>query len=329
MKVLVFGVDDYEKKCIEEGLSVPEIEKVKFVDGVLTLNRMDETIGFDAVWIITNSIIHENEARELEKRGVKYIVTRSTGIDHLDIDALKKHHIRVAFVPPYSPSSVSEHTVLLLLALLRRLKKSVRMCENSDFTLDGLMGNELGSLTVGVIGAGRIGQKTIQILNGFGGRILVNTNQPVQFENKNIICVDKETLFKESDAIVLHCPLTDENYHMINKETIALMKDGSLLVNSARGGLVDTYALCEALDSGKLSGVGLDVYEFEDDFVRTKNKRYDVEFFGQFIKREDVIYTAHTAFYTKQAMDALLNVTIQNLIEYAKDGFCKNDVYEG
>ncbi len=326
MNIIIFGTEEFERKCIEQKLTCPEINKIKFADGTLSLENMQAVKDFDVVWLITNSIIGENEAQKLEQYGVRYIVTRSAGTDHLDKEALRKHHIMAANVPVYSPSAISEHTIMLLLAAARKLKKSVRMAENSDFTLEGLLGTEIADMTIGVIGYGNIGKRTVEILKAFGADILVNTPHHKIFADPKISYATLSELYKRSDAIILHCPVCKENYHMINKASIEQMKDNVIIVNTARGALIDHEALLFALENDKAGAAALDVYEYEDEFVRTKNKPYEDEIFWRLISRDDVIYTSHIAFYTSEAMNALMEVTVQNVLEYVKTGKCINEI---
>lgn len=326
MKILIFGTEEEEREKIRAMLQSPSIDRVEFAEGVLSMETVDKTEGYQIVWIITNSLIGEPEAAAMEARGVRYLVTRSAGTDHLDREALERHHILAANVPEYSPEAISEHTVALLLALLRRLKSSIRKGERGDFTLSGLLGRQLSDMTVGIIGAGRIGRQTMKLLNGFGCKILIHTPHPGKELKKEVSCVSAEELLRQADAVIFHCPLTEENYHMVDGKTLFYMKKGALLVNTARGGLIDAKAVLEALKSGQLAGAALDVYEYEDSYIRTVNPGYPDEVFWELIRREDVLYTAHTAFYTKEAVEQLLNITVKNVLEYASQGCCVNEI---
>lgn len=328
IKVLVFGEEQEEREDIRRRLDIPQISKVDFAEGVLTSENASQTKGYELVWLITNSIIGEKESAELERYGVKYIVTRSAGFDHLDISALKRHNICAANVPEYSPGAISEHTVLLLLAMIRQLKRQIQMTESGNFTLNGILGKELADMTVGIIGAGRIGSRTIQILRGFGCTILVYTLYPDDSLASMVTYTNRDDLLEHSDAVIFHCPLTGDNYHELNQETIDKMKKGAVLINTARGGLVDARAVLDSLEKGKLGGFAFDVYENEDKYIRTVDPKYDDEIFWKLTRRDDVIYTAHTAFYTKEATEQLIRVTVENVISYASHRCCRNEITE-
>lgn len=326
MNIIIFGAEKYERETIKKAFECSEIDIIHFEEGILSLNNIDVVKGFQIVWIITNSIIGEMEAEKLEQYGVKYIVTKSAGVDHLDKEALRKHNILAANVPEYSPEAISEHTILLLLAAVRKLKRSIMMAENDDFTLSGLLGKEIADMTIGVIGYGNIGKKTVEILKAFGANILVNTPHEKKFKSQQVKYATISELYKFSDAIILHCPVNKQNYHMINRRTISQMKDKVIIINTARGSLIDHIDLLECLKDGKIGAAALDVYEYEDKFVRTKNSFYKDDVFWKIIKMDNVIYTSHIAFYTKEAIEALRNITIKNVLEYAKTGKCINEI---
>lgn len=326
MKILIFGTEPAERDEIRTYLCTHGLEQVDFAEGVLNMDTVSSTRGYEIIWLITNSIVREKEARALAECGVKYIVTRSTGTDHLSVQALRDNGICAANVPVYSTGAVSEHTVLLLLALLRKLKYSMKNTDRGNFTLENVMGKELSALTVGIIGCGKIAISTIRMLSGFQCRILVSTPHEKKEVKDLVTFTDQDTLLKESDILLLHCPLKKENYHLINEESIGQMKTGAILVNTARGGLVDSEAVLAALKGGKLSGYGFDVYEKEDDYIRTKNPDYQDKIFWELCGRDDVIYTSHIAFYTDLAMKSLNELTMQNVISYALKGYSENEI---
>lgn len=326
MKILIFGTEPKERDEIRIYLCAHGLEQVEFAEGILNMETIPSTRGYEIIWLITNSIVREQEARALSEYGVKYIVTRSTGIDHLSVKALRDNGICAANVPLYSTGAVSEHTILLLLALMRKLKYSMKNTDRGNFTLENVMGKELSMQTVGIIGCGKIAISTIRMLSGFRCNILVSTTHEKEEVNDLVTFTDQDTLLKESDIILLHCPLKKENYHLINAESLSKMKTSAILVNTARGGLVDSEAILAALKSGKLSGYGFDVYEKEDDYIRTKNPDYPDEIFWELCGRDDVIYTSHIAFYTDLAMESLNRLTMQNVVSYALNGYSENEI---
>lgn len=300
----------------------------EFADEPLTAANADKTKGCEGLVILTNCAITEEVAAILEKQGVKYIAARSAGADHIDLEAAHRHNLKCANVPFYAPEAISEHTILMALLIIRNWKKSTIKIAGGDYTMAGLKGRQLGQMRAGVFGTGRIGRTTMQILKGFGAEIVGADPYPNKAAEELCTYVSNEELLKTSDIVFLHCPLTDDNYHLINAETIAMMKDGAYLVNTARGGLVDYAAVLEALKSGKLAGFSFDVYENESAFVRKKKTMEEINdpIFQELISRPDVNYSAHVAFFTDGAVYSMIDVSLQNLKEYETTGACKNEV---
>lgn len=328
MGIIIFGTTKEEKILINKLNNKYNINPIKFVDGILSFDRISLVEGFDTVWIMTNSYIGEKEAEALRKAGVRYIVSRATGIDHLDKKALRKNGIKAANVPSYSPNAISEHTVLLALTAARKMKKSQQMVRNYDYTIEGICGREIRTMKVGVFGAGRIGRLTIKALAGLGAEVLVCNRS----ERKDLLpyasYVSKKEIFELSDMIILHCPLLDDNYHLINDDSLGKCKDGLILVNTARGGLVNSKSVLRALESGKMSSFAFDVYEGEDEFIRHNFRGKEVmdDTFVNLCKRDDVIYTPHISFYTNQAVHEILRITLENAKEYMDTGTCDNEI---
>ena len=248
--------------------------------------------------------------------------------EKIDKNAIKKCGIKAANVPGYSPNAISEHTVLLILSLLRKMKTQLKRIEEQYFFLNGLRGRELKSMTVGVIGTGKIGTATIQDLSGFGCRILANGHHPNPEVQRLAEQVDLETLLEQSDIVVLHCPMSEQNYHMINAGTIQKMKPGALLVNTARGGLVDTQAVYEALQNRRLGGFAMDVYEYENLTARKdyRGKPLDDSLLSGLLAMDQVLFTTHTAFYTDQAIENIVESSLENLASFFRAGESENEI---
>jgi D-lactate dehydrogenase len=326
-RVLVMG-HRADETVIYQKLNEKYHYEFEFTPEILTLSNLHITKGYDALCIIVGCKITEEVAKLLKENGIKYLLTRAAGTDHLDMSALRSLDIKAAYVPAYSPNAISEHTVLLILSLLRKLKKQLEIIRNRYFFLTGLRGRELRSLTVGVIGTGRIGQATVKNLSGFGCRILVNDILESDQVKPYAEYVSKEKLFEEADILVLHCPMNKENYHMINEDSIARMKDGVILVNTARGALVDAGAVYQNLVSGKVSAFAMDVYEYEDKISRKdfRGKELEDKLFERLIDLDNVIFTTHTAFYTDEAIENIIDISLSNLKEYLTTGSCRNEV---
>ena len=327
MHIRVYGVQKDELPIYKEAEKTYGFT-FEFADAPLTAANADLTAGSEGLIILTNCGITEEVAAILEKQGVKYIAARSAGADHIDLEAAHRHGLKCANVPFYAPEAISEHTVLVALLLLRNWKKSEAKVAAGDYTMAGLKGRQLGQMRAGVFGTGRIGRTTMAILKGFGAEIVGADPYPNKAAEEYCTYVSNEELLKTSDIIFLHCPLTDDNYHLINAETIAMMKDGAYLVNTARGGLVDYAAVLDALKSGKLAGFSFDVYENEAAFVRKKKTMEEINdpVFQELIARPDVNYSPHIAFYTDGAIYSMIDVSLKNLKEYEETGACRNEV---
>lgn len=329
MKVLLFQVNEGEMDYIQE-CNRRFLFELAFADFDFNTAGADAFKGFDALWITTGCKVTEQKAKELKSAGIRYIASRAAGTDHMDGKAMEKEGIRGANVPKYSPNAIAEHTVCLVLMLLRHMKRELSMIERYDFTLKGLKGRELRNMTAGVIGTGRIGAKTIQALSGFGCRIIAHDLYENE-EVKNIAAyTDLEKVLTLSDIIILHCPLTKESERLINRDTISRMKEGVLLINTARGGLMDFQAVLDGLTEGRIGGAAFDVYDRETPYIRKKTEKdtFQDEVLSKLLSREEVIYTAHMSFYTDTAIENMILTTFENLKEYEETGHCSNDIYD-
>jgi len=259
---------------------------------------------------------------------LKFITTRSTGFDHIDIGYARSKGIPVSNVPTYGENTVAEHTFALILSIARNLKKAHFKASDGDFSIKDLMGFDLKGKTIGVIGTGHIGLRVIKMAAGFSMKVLAFDPMQNKFlsEVLGFKYVDFETLLKESDIITLHAPLNKNTHHMINENNIKLIKKGAVLINTARGGLVDTLALTKALDEKILSGAGLDVLEDEDIILEDKQllmrkkkdlynpQRLQLTLRNCFLlQRKNVVFTPHTGFYSKEALQRILDTTIYNI----------------
>jgi len=262
---------------------------------------------------------------------LKFIATRSTGFDHIDIDYARSKDILISNVPTYGENTVAEHTFALILSLARNLKKAHFKTSEGDFSIKDLIGFDLKGKTIGVVGTGHIGLRVIKMAVGFSMKVLAFDPVQNQFlsEVLGFKYVDFETLLKESDIITLHAPHNKKTHHMINENNIKLIKRGGILINTARGGLVDTIALTKALDEKILSGAGLDVLEDEDVILeerqllmRKKKELYNPQKLQStlrscfLLQRENVVFTPHIGFYSKEALQRILDITSYNIISF-------------
>jgi D-lactate dehydrogenase len=255
------------------------------------------------------------------KRGTRLIALRCAGFNHVDLEIAEHVGLTVTRVPAYSPHAVAEHTLALILALERKIHKAYNRVREGNFALDGLMGLELFGRTAGVIGTGKIGAIVARILLGFGCKVLAYDVFPnPELLAAGVSYLPLDDLFRQSDLITLHCPLQPETYHLISEDSLALMKRGVLLVNTSRGPLLDSQAAVRALKSGKLSALGLDVYEEEGDlfFEDLSNRVIQDDVFSRMLTFPNVIITGHQAFFTQRALEAIAQETLANITAFEK-----------
>ena len=306
MKVAVFNYRDFdEKKWFDKYSRELGIELVICHDAP-DLSNIELARGCECADIITSKIPRELVAK-FHEVGVRYLATRTIGYDHIDLEAAKEYGIHVANAP-YGPDGVADYAVMLILMSLRNMKRILERTNIQDYTLNGCLGKELKDLTVGVIGTGRIGRTVIRDLTGFGCKILAYDLYPSEEVKAHAQYVNLDTLFAEADVITLHTPLTDENYHLIGHENMAKMKDHVVIVNTARGSLIDIPALIEEIENGKIGAAALDVVENEFGLYYYDHK-------SDILKNRDlavlrgfpnVTVSHHMAFYTDNAIRTMV-----------------------
>lgn len=331
MNIAFFEIQDWEKSVLETRFSGHALH---FSAKPLNESSIQEIENCEVLSVFIYSRVTKEMIEKLPR--LKLIVTRSTGYDHIDIATAKEHGITVTNVPTYGENTVAEHAFALILALSRNVHKShVRRLRN-NFSIEGLKGFDLKDKTIGVIGAGKIGLHVIKIARGFGMNILAFDAYENTFlsEVLDYKYVSLDELLAQSDIITLHTPYLPSTHHLINEKNIDLIKRGAILINTARGELVDNDALIKGLDSGVLAGVGLDVIEGEHLIHEEKELLTDdqnPEELQELVKdhillgRDDVVYTPHIAFYSEEALHRILNTTIENIECYAT-GQCQNQV---
>ena len=317
MKIISFETKDYEladfARAGEYGL------QAQLCTENLDESNAERVRGFEGVTTLGFSDLRAPMLRRLAAQGVKYLATRTVGFNHIDLAAAKECGIRVSNAC-YEPYNVADFTVMLMLMLLRKAKISVCRALVNDFSLDGMCGREMRNLTVGILGAGKIGRTVIRNLSGFGCRILYYDPCVPEGGIPGAQFAEPDTIYKTCDIISLHMPLTQQNRHMIDAAAFAKMKEGALLINTARGGLVDTQALTEALESGRLGGAGLDTIESEEGAVhidlraRIVNQR-DLFYLKQF---PNVIFTSHYAFFTEEASSAMVQCALKSFAAFER-----------
>lgn len=323
MKKIVFY--DAKSYDIESFNRVNKNYEIIYLESKLNEKTVVLAKGADAVCAFVNDKITKKVIDDLNKLNVGLLLMRCAGYNNIDIDAAfgKVHIVRV---PAYSPNAVAEHAVALLLTLDRKIHKAYIRTKDFNFNIQNLTGFNIYQKTVGVIGAGRIGQAFINIMKGFGARVIAYN--PIHDTSLGIDYVDLDTLFKESDIISLHCPLTNETKHMINKDTINLMKEGVVIINTSRGALINTQDLLEGLKSKKIRAAGLDVYEEEANlfFEDNSNNIITDDTLSLLINMPNVILTSHQAYLTEEALHEIAAVTLKNADAYFNNEPLLNEV---
>ena len=323
MKIAFFDTKPYDIESCEKYKS--DDIKFKFFETKLNIDTADLARGCDVVCIFVNDTASSDVIDKLYDLGVKVLALRCAGYNNVDVKhAFKKIH--VVHVPAYSPYAVAEHTMALLLTSIRRIHKAYNRTKDFNFSLAGLTGFDLHGKTVGVIGTGKIGRVFIDICRGFGMRVLAYDKYPA--DDSGIEYVTLEKIFKESDIISLHCPLTNETKHIINRYTIEKMKKGVVILNTSRGALIDAEALLDGIKSRHVGAACLDVYEEESDvfFEDFSGHIVDDDTLARLISMPNVIVTSHQAFLTNEALENIASTTIDNIKQIIDNGCCQNEL---
>lgn len=320
-RVALFSSKAYDKDVFESIALNKHIE-VSHIEARLEVKTASLAQGFNTVCVFVNDDVNADVIGLLAMAGVKHVALRCAGYNNVDIESCRRLGISVSHVPAYSPQAVAEHAMALILTLNRRMHKAYNRVKEGNFDLNGLLGFTLHNKTMGVIGTGNIGAAFINIAKGFGCNIVCYDPYP----NQELTCetvryTGLTEIFKCSDIISLHCPLTPENRHLVNPESIGQMKDGVMLINTSRGGLIDTGALIHGLKTQKIGYVGLDVYEMESElFFRDRScEVIQDDLFQRLSTFHNVLITGHQGFFTKEAITEIAEVTLSNI-----EGFWQN-----
>ncbi len=322
--VTVFDTKKYDREHLGKSLLDAGLE-VKFRDFRLNADTVETvTEGTDVVCVFVNDKVDREVIGQLAAKGVRMIALRCAGFNGVDLQAAKDHGLLVARVPAYSPYAVAEHAVTLAMALNRHIPAANRRVRDMNFTLDGLVGFDMHGKTVGLIGTGKIGKIAGQIFKGFGMRVIMWDPYPdaAWAAEHGLEYVTLSEIGREADIVSLHVPLFPETEHILNELVIAALKPGVIIINVSRGALIDTVALIEALKSGHVGGVGLDVYEEEEGkfFEDLSGEVMADDVLARLLTFPNVIVTAHQAFLTREALDEIARVTTENITAFAGGG---------
>lgn len=329
MKVAVFSTKSYDRRFLEAANDGRH--ELIFYEPRLNRETGRLADGADAVCAFVNDVLDAEVLQQLADGGVRVIALRCSGFNNVDLSAAQRLGLRIVRVPAYSPYAVAEHTVGLILTLNRKIHRAYARVREGNFLLEGLLGFDLHGRTVGVVGTGQIGALVAKIMAGFGCQLVGFDRQP----NPDCVELGMEylelpQLFERSDIISLHCPLTKDTRYLINEQTIEQMRDGVMLINTSRGGVVDTKAVIAGLKSGKIGALGVDVYEEEADyfFEDLSARLITDDVLARLLTFPNVLVTGHQAFFTREALDAIATTTLGNLDDIEQNGECANEVGE-
>lgn len=326
MKLAVYSTKQYDRKYLELVNKDFGFE-LEFFDFLLSPKTAKMAAGCDAICIFVNDDACRATLEELKSVGVEILALRCAGFNNVDLAAAKELGIQVVRVPAYSPEAVAEHAVGMMMSLNRRIHRAYQRTRDANFSLEGLIGFNMHNRTAGIIGTGKIGVATMRILKGFGMRLLAFDPYPsAQALELGAEYVDLKTLYAQSDVISLHCPMTPENHHLLNKQSFDQMKDGVMIINTSRGGLIDSAAAIEALKQQKIGALGMDVYENERDlfFEDKSNDVIQDDVFRRLSSCHNVLFTGHQAFLTEEALTSISATTMQNIAQLKNGEPCPN-----
>lgn len=323
MKIAFFEVQPWEIDYLTEKLAKFDNIEPRFYETTIQENKLDDLKEFDLISVFIYSTVTKSFLDKLPN--LKFIATRSTGFDHIDLAECNKRDIKISTVPFYGENTIAEHTFALILSLTRNIHKSYVRTQQNNYNIEGLKGFDLKGKTIGVVGLGHIGMNVVKIARGFGMKVLVSDTKNNNFMADLLnfeYASSFEDLLSRSDIVTLHVPFNKNTRHMINRKNINLFKKGSILINTARGGIIETECLLEALEKKILIGIGLDVIEGEEYIKEEKQILYDPEKLDIWshivrdhilLKKENVVFTPHIAFYSQEALERILDTTIDNI----------------
>ncbi|MGV3604226.1 MAG: 2-hydroxyacid dehydrogenase [Dyadobacter fermentans] len=313
MRILFFSAKPYDKQFFNKANEAYG-HQIEYLETHLGPHIVQAVDGQEAVCVFVNDKVNAGVIGVLADRGVKIIALRCAGFNNVDLEAARKAGIRVCRVPEYSPEAVAEHTIAMILTLVRKTHKAYNRVREQNFSLNGLIGMNLHQKTVGIIGTGKIGKAFARIMTGFGCRVIAYDPYPdPQFDTVTYLPLD--ALLAESDIISLHCPLTDDTRHIINKQTLSAMKKGVTLINTSRGALVNTADVIQALKRHHIAFLGIDVYEQEEQlfFKDLSESIIEDDTIQRLMSFPNVLVTAHQAFFTQEALHEIATVTLDSV----------------
>ncbi len=325
MKIAFFDAKPYDKASFEKYVNDTEII-LKYFDTKLNEDTVELAKGYDGVCAFVNDDINKYVIDSLYSYGIKILVMRCAGYNNVDVK-YAKGKIRIARVPAYSPYSIAEHAMAMLLCAVRKIHRAYIRTKDFNFSLNGLTGFDLNGKTVGIVGTGRIGKAFLNICKGFNMNILAYDKICTYCDEAEYVTI--EDIFAKSDIISLHCPLNDETYHLIDENAIKKMKKGVIIINTSRGALIDAESLLEGIKSRKIGGACLDVYEEESDFFFEDLSGHIIkdDILARLISMPNVIVTSHQAYLTEEALENIARTTVENIISLMSSQSCENEIF--
>jgi D-lactate dehydrogenase len=316
MKIAFFSTQSYDKLFFNR---YKDQHEIIFHEALLTAQTVELARGCEAICVFVNDQVNKEAIAALAMNGVKLIALRSAGFNNVDLESAKANNISVVRVPAYSPYAVAEHAVALIMTLNRKTHKAYNRIREGNFSLERLTGFDLHGKTVGVIGTGKIGQVFCKIMQGFGCTVLAfDLIANKELEAAGIEYLPLVELLPRADIISLHCPLNEQTKHIINDDTLTMMKSGAMLINTSRGALIDAKSAINALKDGRLAYLGIDVYEQEEKlfFHNLSEEIIQDDIIMRLISFPNVLITAHQGFFTEEALTQIAQITIHNISEF-------------
>jgi D-lactate dehydrogenase len=328
MKIAVFSTKSYDRQYFDK-FNTNNQHQLTYFEASLNADTTNLTIGFEGVCVFVNDRIDKETIENLSINGIKLIALRCAGFNNIDLEATEANNIKVVRVPAYSPQAVAEHAVALILTLNRKTHKVYNRVRESNFSLENLTGFNLFGKTIGVIGTGQIGAVFCQIMIGFGCKVIAyDIKESADLKEKGIDYQSIYEVLRNSDIISLHCPLTPETHHLFNKDSFSKIKKGAMLINTSRGGLINTVDVIEALKSSKLGYLGIDVYEQESDlfFKDLSESIIQDDLIQRLISFPNVLITPHQGFFTEEALTQIAITTMKNIADFENGVALINEV---
>jgi len=328
VRVAIFSSKSYDQEYLQPAFEAQRLEPVYFIPRLVPATT-PLAAGHEAVCVFVQDQVDREVLTKLAAGGTRLVALRCAGFNNVDLAAAAELGVGVVRVPAYSPYAVAEYTVGLMLTLNRKIYRAFNRVREGNFALDGLLGFDFHGRTVGIIGTGQIGAVVARIMHGFGCRLLAFDMRPnPDCEKLGVQYVTLNELYEQSDIVTLHCPLTPQTYHLIDTVAISRMKPGAVLINTSRGAVIETRAVVEALKSGQIGALGIDVYEEEADlfFEDLSDRVLQDDVLARLLTFPNVIVTGHQAFFTRDALERIAETTAANVADFAAGRPCANAV---